>query len=141
VTAPRRREDSPAVVDLVDNFASILVGKIPTFLSVPWSPFSGGRPLHDLCCSIHMSKSMVECDPPCQWNDDHPRANVAVEHPASDAAIGRGIAIADQAVAAWRHGVDDRGKRTMQRWSYEVVVTRMFSFTSNTPTKGIMEKR
>jgi len=29
-------------------------------------------------------------------NDDHPRANVAVEHSASDTAVGRGIAIADQ---------------------------------------------
>jgi hypothetical protein len=29
-------------------------------------------------------------------NDDQPRANVAVEHSASDAAVGRGVAIADQ---------------------------------------------
>ena len=30
-------------------------------------------------------------------NDDHPGANVAIEYSASDTAVGRGIAIADQA--------------------------------------------
>jgi hypothetical protein len=40
----------------------------------------------------------VECDPLfADRNDDHPRADVAVEHSASDTAVGRGIAIADQA--------------------------------------------
>ena len=40
----------------------------------------------------------VECDPHlADANDDQTRANVAVEHSASDTAVGRGIAIADQA--------------------------------------------
>ena len=40
----------------------------------------------------------VERDPLlANRNDDQPRANVAVEHAASDTAVGRGIAIADQA--------------------------------------------
>ena len=40
----------------------------------------------------------VECDPPiADGNNDQPRANVAVEHSASDTAVERGIAIADQA--------------------------------------------
>jgi len=40
----------------------------------------------------------VECDPLlADGNDDQPRANAAVEHAASDTAVGRGIAIADQA--------------------------------------------
>jgi hypothetical protein len=40
----------------------------------------------------------VECNPLiADGNDDQPRANVAVEHSASDTAVGRGIAIADQA--------------------------------------------
>ena len=40
----------------------------------------------------------VEGDPLlADGNDDQPRANVAVEHSASDTAVGRGIAIADQA--------------------------------------------
>ena len=40
----------------------------------------------------------VERDPLfADGNDDHPRANVAVEHSASDTAVERGIAIADQA--------------------------------------------
>ena len=40
----------------------------------------------------------VECDPLLTDGNDHqPWANVAVEHSASDAAVGRGIAIADQA--------------------------------------------
>jgi hypothetical protein len=40
----------------------------------------------------------VECDPLfADGNGDHPRANVAVEHSASDTTVGRGIAIADQA--------------------------------------------
>ena len=30
-------------------------------------------------------------------NDDHPGANVAIEYSASDTAVGRGIAIANQA--------------------------------------------
>jgi hypothetical protein len=39
----------------------------------------------------------VEGDPLlANGNNDHPRANFAVEHSASDAAVGRGIAIADQ---------------------------------------------
>ena len=39
----------------------------------------------------------VEGDPLlANGNNDHARAKVAVEHSASDAAIGRGIAIADQ---------------------------------------------
>lgn len=39
----------------------------------------------------------IEGDPLLpDWNDDQPRANVAVEHPASDTAVGRGVAIADQ---------------------------------------------
>ena len=40
----------------------------------------------------------VECDSLfADGNDDHARANIAVEHSASDTAVGRGIAIADQA--------------------------------------------
>jgi hypothetical protein len=40
----------------------------------------------------------VECDPLfADGNDDQPRANVAVEHAASDTAVAQGIAIADQA--------------------------------------------
>ena len=40
----------------------------------------------------------VECDPHlADANDDQPRANVAVEHSTPDTAVGRGIAIADQA--------------------------------------------
>jgi len=40
----------------------------------------------------------VEGDPFfADGNDDQPRANVAVEHSASDTAVGGGIAIADQA--------------------------------------------
>ena len=40
----------------------------------------------------------VECDSLfADGNGDQPRANVAIEHSASDAAVGRGIAIADQA--------------------------------------------
>jgi hypothetical protein len=40
----------------------------------------------------------VECDPLfADGNHGHPRANVAVEHSASDTAVERGIAIADQA--------------------------------------------
>ena len=39
----------------------------------------------------------VEGDPFfADGNEDQPRANVAVEHSASDTAVGRGIAIADQ---------------------------------------------
>jgi hypothetical protein len=39
----------------------------------------------------------VEGDPIFAYgNDDHPGANVAVEHSASDTAVGRGIAVADQ---------------------------------------------
>jgi hypothetical protein len=39
----------------------------------------------------------VECDPLLTDGNDHqPWANVAVEHSASDTAVGRGIAIADQ---------------------------------------------
>jgi hypothetical protein len=39
----------------------------------------------------------VEGDPLlANGNNDHPRANVAVEHSASNAAVGRGVAIADQ---------------------------------------------
>jgi len=33
--------------------------------------------------------------PFANWNNDHPRANVAIEHATSDAAVGRGIAISD----------------------------------------------
>jgi len=43
-------------------------------------------------------------------NDDHPRANVAVEHSASDTAVGRSIAIADQA----RLQCDGHGKSTIE---------------------------
>ena len=40
----------------------------------------------------------VECDPLFADRDDNqPRANIAVEHPAADTAVERGIAIADQA--------------------------------------------
>jgi hypothetical protein len=40
----------------------------------------------------------VECHPHfADGNDDQPRANVAIEHWASDTAVGRGIAIANQA--------------------------------------------
>ena len=39
----------------------------------------------------------VECDSLfADGNDDHARANIAVEHPPADTAVGRGIAIADQ---------------------------------------------
>lgn len=39
----------------------------------------------------------VECDSLfADGNDDDPGTDVAVEHAASDAAVGRGIAIADQ---------------------------------------------
>jgi hypothetical protein len=49
--------------------------------------------LFDPCVQV----KAVECDPLlANGNDDHPWANVAVEHSASDAAIGRGIAITDQ---------------------------------------------
>jgi hypothetical protein len=48
----------------------------------------------------------VEGDPLlANGNDDHPRTNVAVEHSTSDTAVGRGIAIADQArLQRDRHG-------------------------------------
>jgi hypothetical protein len=40
----------------------------------------------------------IECNPLFADGDDNqPRANVAVKHSASDTAVGRGIAIADQA--------------------------------------------
>jgi hypothetical protein len=39
----------------------------------------------------------VECDSLfADGNDDHARANIAVEHSASDTTVGRSIAIADQ---------------------------------------------
>ena len=48
----------------------------------------------------------VEGDPLlANGNDDYPGPNVAVEHSASDTAVGRGIAIADQArLQRDRHG-------------------------------------
>jgi len=48
----------------------------------------------------------VEGDPLlANGNNDHPRANVAVEHAAPDAAVGWGVAIADQPrLQHGRHG-------------------------------------
>ena len=77
----------------------------------------------------------VECDPLFAYrNDDQTWTNVAVEHSASDAAVGRGIPIADQ--ARLQHG--GHGESSMQRWSYEVMgVTRTFSFASNALVKDM----
>jgi hypothetical protein len=82
----------------------------------------------------------VECDPLFAYrNDDQTWTNVAVEHSASDTAVGRGIPIADQArLQHGGHGGSSIARKgsTMQRWSYEVAgVTRTFSFTSNTLVK------
>jgi hypothetical protein len=53
----------------------------------------------------------VECDPLfADGNDDQPRAYVAVEHSASDTAVGRGFAIADQA----RLQCNGHGKSTIE---------------------------
>ncbi|MCC6195877.1 MAG: hypothetical protein IT518_15560 [Burkholderiales bacterium] len=76
------------------------------------------------------------------WNDDQPRANVAVEHPASDPAVGWGVAIADQPrLQRDGHSESRIAIKTSitQRWSYEVRgVTRVFSSQQTTFTKDSM---
>lgn len=87
----------------------------------------------------------IEGDPLLpDWNDDQPRANVAVEHPASDTAVGWGVAIADQP-RLQRDGHSEsrivRKTSITQRWSYEVRgVTHVFSSHRTTFTKDSLQQ-